>query len=92
MTDGPTSPNELPLLLGPGRGEPESLLLIAAPDAAGNVLVRRWSANDWSAPAEPRRDRAEALLAWLEQQHAAGRTMNQAMYALRLWLRGEGPR
>ena len=90
MSDDPSSPRELPLLLGPGGGEAESLLLIGAPNTSGDVLVRRWTASDWSAPAPARRERADALLVWLERQHAAGRTMNQGMYALRLWLRGEG--
>ena len=90
MNDDTPTPHELPLLLGPGRGAAESLLLIGAPSASGEVMVRRWTADDWSAAAAPRRERADALLAWLEAQHSAGRSMNQSMYALRLWLRGEG--
>jgi hypothetical protein len=93
MSDTATSsPRELPLLLGAGKGTgtPESLLLIGAPDAAGQVVVRRWTADDWSAVPSPRPERADALLRWLEEQSAAGRSMNQSMYALRLWLRGQG--
>jgi hypothetical protein len=30
------------------------------------------------------------LLAWLEKQASSGRPMNQSLYAVRLWLRGEG--
>jgi len=80
---------ELPLLLGAGAGAPESLLLIGAPDAEGVVHVRMWSAADWSAPPKARAERAAPFLQWLESQSAAGRSMNQSLYALRLWLRGE---
>ena len=68
----------------------ETLLLVGAPDAAGVVHVRGWSAEDWSAPPGARAERASTLLAWLERQVANGRTMNQSLYAVRLWLRGEG--
>jgi hypothetical protein len=81
---------ELPLLLGAGAGVPESLLLIGAPDEAGMVLVRRWTADDWSAVPSPQAERAEKVLEWLNAQLAAGRSMNQSAYAMRLWLRGEG--
>jgi hypothetical protein len=37
-----------------------------------------------------RAERATSLLQWLEAQSAAGRSMNQSLYALRLWLRREG--
>jgi hypothetical protein len=52
--------------------------------------VRVWSASDWSAPPRGRAERATALLQWLEDQSAAGRSMNQSLYAVRLWLRREG--
>ena len=81
---------ELPLLLGAGAGAPESLLLIGAPDDAGMVVVRRWTADDWSAVPVPQTERASAVLQWLDAQIAAGRPMNQSAYALRLWLRGQG--
>jgi hypothetical protein len=87
--DASRGARELPLLLGAGAGAPESLLLIGAPDAAGVVHVRMWSAVDWSAPPKARAERAAAFLQWLESQSAAGRSMNQSLYALRLWLRGE---
>jgi hypothetical protein len=87
--DAARGPRELPLLLGAGGGAPESLLLIGAPDAEGVVPVRMWSAGDWSAPPKARAERATAFLQWLEGQSAAGRSMNQSLYALRLWLRGE---
>ena len=90
MIAAPAPPRELPLLLGAGAGSPESLLLLGAPDSSGMLVVRRWTADDWSAVATPRPERAESLLQWLEEQFAAGRSMNQSMYALRLWLRGEG--
>ena len=82
---------ELPLLLGANANAPEMLLLIGAPDAQDVVHVRVWSAQDWSAPPRARAERAGAFLKWLEEQGAAGRSMNQSIYALRLWLRGEGP-
>ena len=86
------APRELPLLLGAGAGgAPETLLLIGTPGSDDVVHIRVWSANDWSAPPKVRAERAGALLKWLEAQSAAGRTMNQSLYALRLWLRREGP-
>jgi hypothetical protein len=88
-SEGARSARELPLLLGAGGGAPETLLLIGAPDAEGVVHVRVWSAGDWSAPPKARAERAVAFLQWLESQSAAGRSMNQSLYALRLWLRGE---
>ena len=93
MIDGdvvPTGARELPLLLGPSDSAPETLLLIGVPDATGVVHVRVWTAKDWSAPPRARAERAGAFLEWLETQGKAGRSMNQSLYALRLWLRGEG--
>jgi|SRR3954453_13700354 hypothetical protein len=84
------APREMPLLLGAGGGAPETLLLIGAPGVDEVLHVRVWSANDWSAPPQVRAERASAFLRWLEAQSAAGRSMNQSLYALRLWLRGEG--
>ena len=84
------SPRELPVLLGAGAGAPETLLLIGTPGDDGVVHVRVWSASDWSAPPRSRAERAMSLLQWLEDQSALGRTMNQSLYALRLWLRREG--
>ncbi|NUO38544.1 MAG: hypothetical protein HOQ17_05170 [Gemmatimonadaceae bacterium] len=81
---------ELPLLIGPGHAMPETLMLIGAPDGAGVVHVRRWSADEWSAPPRFSAERADTLLKWLEVQSSAGRTMNQSLTTVRLWLRGEG--
>jgi hypothetical protein len=81
---------ELPLLLGRGPGASETLILLGAPDAAGVVHVRSWTADDWSAPPRNRAERAEALLKWIESEAAAGRSMNQSLFAVRTWLRGEG--
>lgn len=89
MTDSAAA-RELPLLLGRHGDLAETLLLVGAPDAAGVVHVRGWSAEDWSAPPGARAERASTLLAWLERQVSSGRTMNQSLYAVRLWLRGEG--
>jgi hypothetical protein len=87
---GATAPGELPLLLGSSANAPETLFLIGVPGDDDVVHVRVWSAHDWSAPPKSRAERASALLKWLEAQSAAGRSMNQSLYALRLWLRREG--
>jgi hypothetical protein len=85
-----SAPREMPLLIGPGGGAPETLFLIGVPGDDDVLHVRVWSAHDWSAPPTVRAERATALLNWLEAQSAAGRSMNQSLYALRLWLRREG--
>ncbi|MEO8560859.1 MAG: hypothetical protein ABI601_02215 [bacterium] len=85
-----SAPREMPLLMGPGAGAPEMLLLIGVPGDDEVLHVRVWNANDWSAPPKVRAERAAAFLEWLESQSAAGRSMNQSLYALRLWLRREG--
>ena len=93
MTDhASTAQRELPLLIGRGADSsaPETLLLIGVPDAQGVVHVRAWTADDWSSPPSSRAERAAPLLAWLEAQADAGRSMNQSLYAVQLWLRGEG--
>ncbi len=91
MADGMrATPREMPVLLGASAGAPETLLLIGVPGDDGVVHVRVWSASDWSAPPRARAERAMSLLQWLEEQSAAGRSMNQSLYALRLWLRREG--
>jgi hypothetical protein len=89
MSTADSSARELPLLIGAGRGTAESLMLLGAPDASGVVHVRRWTADDWSAPPRASAERADTLLKWLEAQQSAGRTMNQSLYTVRLWLRGE---
>jgi hypothetical protein len=81
---------ELPVLLGAFGETPESLLLIGVPDGAGIVHVRGWSAEDWSASPRTRAERAATLLEMLERQFEIGRAINQSIYAIRLWLRGEG--
>ena len=86
MTDNAAA-REFPLLLGRKGDLAEALLLIGAPDASGIVHVRGWSAEDWSAPPGSRAERASTLLEWIERQVSAGRTMNQSMYAVRMWLR-----
>ena len=88
MTDRPA--RELPLLLGRHGDQSETLLLIGVPDSAGIVHVRGWSADDWGAPPGASAERATMLLSWLESQASSGRPMNQSLYAVRLWLRGDG--
>jgi len=85
-----SSARELPLLIGAGPGTPETLMLIGAPDAAGVVHVRTWTADEWSAAPRTSAERADTLLKWLEVQQRLGRTMNQSPTVVRLWLRGEG--
>jgi hypothetical protein len=93
MTGGTTStPREIPILIGAGTGTSEMLILLGAPDSSGVVHVRSWTSDDWGAPPRVRAERAETLLQWLESQVQAGRSMNQSLYAVRLWLRGEGER
>jgi hypothetical protein len=88
--DAASAAGELPVLIGPGGSAPETLLLIGTPGDDGVVHVRVWSASDWSAPPRSRAERATALLQWIEEQCTAGRSMNQSLYAVRLWLRREG--
>jgi hypothetical protein len=83
------APPELPLLLGDSGEEPETLLLIG-PLGGTEVVVRRWTAADWSLPPVPERRSAAELLRWLEGEASRGRRLNQSLYALRLWLRGQG--
>ena len=89
-TSDSSAARELPLLIGPGPGTLETLMLLGAPDANGVVHVRRWTADDWSAPPRTSAERADTLIRWCEVQERAGRTMNQSVYTVRLWLRGEG--
>ena len=89
VTTESSAARELPLLIGPGHAMPETLMLIGAPDAAGVVHVRRWTADEWSAPPRTSAERADTLLKWLDVQMRAGRTMNQSFTTVRLWLRGE---
>jgi hypothetical protein len=89
VSDDGSIPRELPLLVGRGGDEPETLLLLGVP-RDGRVTVRRWSAAAWDEAAEPRVEDAAALLRWVEAQASAGRSLNQSVYGVRLWLRGEG--
>ena len=82
---------ELPLLIGAGNDRAEALLLIGRRRADGTVVVRRWSGFDWSAPVEERVEQPDVLLAWIEQQAKSGRSLNQSLYAVQLWLQGTGP-
>ena len=46
------------------------------------MRVRRWSAADWTAEPRDESEEATALLAWIEKQLRAGRSMNQSLYAV----------
>jgi hypothetical protein len=89
MSDASAAPEEIPLLLGPLAGEPETLLLVSAPDGAGNVQVRSWSAAAWGSGPRAHTERAIEMLDRIEREVRAGRTMNQSLHALRRWLRGD---
>jgi hypothetical protein len=84
-----SSPQELPVLVGGGMGQPETLLLVRRP-VRGQVELRRWSADDWSAAPASTTEGASTLLAWIEAQAKGGRTLNQSLYGVRLWLVGDG--
>ena len=80
--------HELPVLLGAGAGAVETLMLVGPPGPDGMVHVRAWTAGDWSAAPRSRVEKGSELLAWLEAQSRVGRSLNQSLYAVRLWLRG----
>jgi len=81
---------ELPLLMGPGHGEPERLLLIGAPNDEGMVHVRIWTSDDWSLPPRARDEPRDGLLEWIESMARAGHSLNQSLTAVRSWLRTGG--
>lgn len=93
MTDSPTftdSPSELPILIGGGgAGEPEQLIIVGARRADGTVPTVAWSGADWSAAPDRRDRRADALLEEIERASRAGRSINQELFLVRRWLRGE---
>lgn len=84
------SPNELPLLMGPGHGDPERLLLIGAPDDGGTVRVRIWTSDNWGAAPRFREEPRDELLEWIETMARAGHSLNQSLDTVRRWLRGTG--
>lgn len=79
---------ELPILLG-GGGAAEVLILASRPSHDGTVWTHTWSSVDWSAPAVVRERSARDLLEELEHEVRSGRTINQEMYRVRGWLRGD---
>jgi hypothetical protein len=81
---------ELPVMIGPGHGEPERLLLIGVPDERGAVHVRIWSSDDWSAAPRTLVDPSDELLEWIETMARAGHSLNQSLTTVRHWLRGMG--
>ncbi len=81
-----TSAQELPVLIGGAKDAPETLMLIGVPGSNGVVHVRGWTSDDWSAVPFTRAERATALLQWIEGEVARGRSMNQSLYSVRLWL------
>ena len=87
MTD---APGELPLLMGPGHGDPERLLLLGAPDERGMVRVRVWTSDDWSLAPRLRVEPRDDLLEWIESMVRAGHSLNQSLTTVRHWLRGMG--
>ena len=85
------SGGELPILLG-GGGAAEVLILVTPPDTSGTVWTHTWSGADWSAPALVRERPAAELLSELEHEVRSGRTMNQELYRVRLFLGRMGNR
>jgi hypothetical protein len=82
----------LEVLVGGGRGDPEKLLLIDQPRPDGQVRVRQWTSDDWSAPPATLVLRASALLAELERSVREGRGLNRELTVVRRWLAvGGGP-
>ena len=79
----------LAVLVGAGGGEPERLLRIGRP-IDGQVDVLEWSGDDWTRPAQQRRQPAAELLAQLERAAEERRRMTEEIYRLRLWLQGQG--
>lgn len=88
MTSDEMGGEELPVLVGAGKGERESLLLVGRVQDDGTVRVRRWSGADWSAAPESVAERADALFTHLESAQRTGRSLNQSLYSIRLWLQG----
>ena len=84
------APRELPVLMGPGHGEPERLMLVGAPDASGTVRVRIWTSDDWSSMPRTREEPRDGLLEWIESMARAGHSLNQSLTTIRAWLRGTG--
>lgn len=84
------APDELPLLMGPGHGEPERLLLIGAPDERGTVRVRIWTSDNWGAAPRIREEPHHELLEWIETMARAGHSLNQSLDTVRRRLRGTG--
>lgn len=84
--DPSSSGDTLQLLVGGGRGEPEILLVLERPNAAGCVRVRSWTSNDWSAPPSSSERSASDLLRDIERWSRAGRSVNQPVGVVRQWL------
>lgn len=84
------APNELPLLMGAGHGEPERLLLIGVLGDGGVVRVRIWTSDNWGAAPRIREEARHELLEWIETMARAGHSLNQSLDTVRRWLRGTG--
>ena len=76
---------ELPILLGGSVSEPERLLLLSRP-SRGTVRLREWTSADWAASPTERDAGVEAFFVELEQAVREGRSLNQSLHAVRLWL------
>ena len=81
-----TSHRELEVLLGPGAGEPEALLLIARPRPDGRIQVRGWTSNDWSRTPDVRQRDAADVLAEIEAAVRSGRSVRPELAVVREWL------
>ncbi|HKW49187.1 MAG TPA: hypothetical protein VJN70_17165 [Gemmatimonadaceae bacterium] len=76
----------LDLLVGGGKGAPEKLLIIERPTADGQVRVRSWTSDDWSAMPTSADRSASGLLDEIEAAVRTGRSVNQEMSVVRRWL------
>jgi|GEM_PF-1766450 len=79
----------LTVQVGAGAGEPERLLHLSRP-VDGMVRVREWTGESWNTPAVEREMPAEVLLHAFEEAARERRRLSEALYAIRLWLTGQG--
>jgi hypothetical protein len=78
----------LTVRIGGKPGLPERLLRISRP-AGGRVVTREWTSDSWNTAGEERERSAAELLAQIEAAFAAGHSVSEEMYGLRLWLTGQ---
>ena len=77
----------LTLRVSGGSEASERLLLVGRP-GAGSGRVREWTTETCNSAGREYDTPAAALLASLDQAHAAGRSLGAELYRVRLWLNG----